>query len=230
MPTVCLVLAAASGLPNAPSVLEEHRDIQQAVTYSRYGHTVRLDALPAARWDDLAQYLAGTTPDVLHFAGRGTPDGGPRFVTDDGGDAPAAVEGLRTCVTAAVAGGLGLLVLNACWTDDLAKDLSDVVPATVGWQAQVADTHARAYAGSLHRNLAAGASVAKAHDTALMMLGLSGCVDPPLLHNGPGHPLEAHFLIRPEARPVPHRTPVKPPAYGAAARLRKPRFRPPPHP
>ncbi|WP_328338049.1 hypothetical protein OG873_11065 [Streptomyces violaceus] len=43
---VCLVLAAAPALSNAPNVLEEHRDVQQSITYSRYGHTVRLDTLP----------------------------------------------------------------------------------------------------------------------------------------------------------------------------------------
>ncbi|MFD8812747.1 hypothetical protein ACFV23_15000 [Streptomyces sp. NPDC059627] len=222
MPVVCLVLAAAPALLNAPSVMEEHRDIQQSITYSRYGHTIRLDALPAARSDDLAQYLATTAPDVLHFAGRGTPDGGPRFVTDDGGEAPAAVDGLHACVTAAVARGLRLLVLNACWTDHLAKELSSIVPAAVGWQAEVADTHARDYARSLHRNLSAGESVAKAHATGCLMLGLAGCAGLPQLHTMPGQLPEAHFLIGPEPRPVPRRQAVKPRPYDATS-LRKPR-------
>ena len=93
MYVICLVLAAAPARPNAPNVLEEHRDVQQNIKHSRYGHTIRLDTLPAARWEDLAQYLADGTPDVLHFAGRGTADDGPRFVTDDGGDAPADLDG-----------------------------------------------------------------------------------------------------------------------------------------
>lgn len=221
---VCLVLAAAPTLPNAPNVLEEHRDVQQSIVYSRYGHTIRLDTLPAARWEDLAQYLSSTTPHVLHFAGRGTPDGGPRFVTDDGGEAPVSTDGLRTCVTTAAATGLHLLILNACWTARLAKELTDAVPTVIGWQAQVADLHARGYARVFYRNLATGASVAKAHATACMMLSLSGCVGPPLLHSAVDHIPEAHFLISPEARPVPPGQPVKPRQYEAIARLRKQRF------
>ncbi|MGW0862639.1 CHAT domain-containing protein [Streptomyces sp. NPDC002611] len=225
---VCLVLAAAPALPNAPNVLEEHRDIQQSITHSRYGHTLRLDTLPAARWDDLAQYLADTTPQVLHFAGRGTPDSGPRFVTDDGGEAPVALDGLRRCVTAATANGLHLLVLNACWTAHLAKEFSDAVPAVIGWQAEVADVHARGYARVFHRNLAAGESVAKAHGTARMMLDLAGCTSLPTLHTGDGRIPEAHFLIGPEARSVPRREPLSLRYQQSGAHLRKPRFRPPP--
>ncbi|WP_239149143.1 hypothetical protein [Streptomyces sp. SID12501] len=71
---ICLILAAAPALHHAaPRVLEEHREVQQSITFSRYGHAVRLDVLPAARWEDLVQYLAVTTPLALHFAGRGTP-------------------------------------------------------------------------------------------------------------------------------------------------------------
>nr|WP_039932315.1 CHAT domain-containing protein [Streptomyces viridochromogenes] len=225
---VCLVLAAAPALPNAPNVLEEHRDVQQSITYSRYGHTVRLDALPSARWDDLAQYLADTTPEVLHFAGRGTPDGGPRFVTEDGGEAPVALDGLRRCVTAATVNGLHLLLLNACWTAHLAKEFSDVVPAVIGWQAEVADVHARGYARVFHRNLAAGESVAKAHTTARMMLDLAGCTSPPTLRTSDGRIPEAHFLIGPEARSVPRQEPLSLRYQQCGAHLRKPRFRPPP--
>ncbi|EFL31585.1 conserved hypothetical protein [Streptomyces viridochromogenes DSM 40736] len=228
MYVVCLVLAAAPALPNAPNVLEEHRDVQQSITYSRYGHTVRLDALPSARWDDLAQYLADTTPEVLHFAGRGTPDGGPRFVTEDGGEAPVALDGLRRCVTAATVNGLHLLLLNACWTAHLAKEFSDVVPAVIGWQAEVADVHARGYARVFHRNLAAGESVAKAHTTARMMLDLAGCTSPPTLRTSDGRIPEAHFLIGPEARSVPRQEPLSLRYQQCGAHLRKPRFRPPP--
>jgi hypothetical protein len=221
---ICLVLAATPALPNAPNVLEEHRDVQQSIKHSRYGHTIRLDTLPAARWEDLAQYLADGTPDVLHFAGRGTPDDGPRFITDDGGEAPAALDGLRRCVATAGASGLHLLVLNACWTGELAEELSDTVPATIGWQAEASEIHARNYARVLHRNLAAGESVAKAHTTACTMLRLAGCASPPTMHSGVGHIPEAHFLIGPEVREVPQRAPLTVRDHETIARLRKPRL------
>lgn len=225
---ICLVLAAAPTLHHAaPRVLEEHREIQQSITFSRYGHAIRLDVLPAARWEDLVQYLAATTPLALHFAGRGTPDGGPRFVTDDGGEAPAAYAGLTACIAAAATDGLALLVLNACWTAHLAKELAETVPVTVGWQAQVADLHARDYARTLYRNLAGGESAAKAHATARMMLGLSGCTGPPLLHSAADRLPEGLFLIGPDVRTVPPGQPVKPRAYDTVARMRKPRFPPP---
>ncbi|MEW2121339.1 CHAT domain-containing protein [Streptomyces sp. NPDC005474] len=226
---VCLVLATSPTVPNSPNTQEEHRDIQQSITHSRYGHTIRLDPLPAARWEDLAQYLAVATPHTLHFAGRGTPDGGPRFLTDDGGEAPASPVGLRDCVATAAANGLRLLVLNACWTAQLAKELSEFVHTAIGWRAQVPDGYAQGYARVLYRNLAAGESVAKAHTTARMMLALSGCTDPPVLHAMPSQLPEAQFLIGPEPRAVPLSRPVKPLPYETNARLRKPRLpRPPP--
>lgn len=202
--------------------------MQRSITHARFGRLLRLDVLPAARAEALVQYLAGTTPHVLHFAGRGTPDGGPRFVTDDGGEAPVALKDLRDCVVAAASLGLRLLVLNACWTEPLAKELVGSVPVAIGWQGQVPDAYACTFARVFYRNLAEGDSVLRAHTTACLMLGLIGCTDLPVLHTAPGHLPEAHFLIRSEERPVPPGRPLKPRWYRSSARLRKPRFPRPP--
>lgn len=225
---ICLVLAASPDVGRAPALHEEHRDVQRSIRHARFGHLLRLDVLPAARAEDLVQYLAGPVPHVLHFAGRGTPDGGPRFVTDDGGEAPVALDGLRDCVVAAASLGLRLLVLNACWTEPLAKELVDCVPVAIGWEGQVPDAHACAFARVFYRNLAEGDSVLRAHATACLTLKLIGCTDLPVLHTAPGYLAEAHFLIHASERPVPPGRPLKPRWYGPGGPLRKPRFPRPP--
>lgn len=230
MPTVCLVLAAASEPATTPQVLEEYRDVQHSIRSSRYGEHVRVDVLPAARPADLAQYLGSARPDVLHFAGRGTPDSGPRFSTGDGGEAPVPLDGFRKAVARAGERGLRLVLLNACWTAHVAEDLGDAVHTAIGWPAEVEDRRAVDYARTFYRNLGDGKSVAEAHNTAVLMLELSGCSAAPDLHSAPGLIPEAHFLIGYELRPFPVVAQgIKPPSFDSAARLRKPRFRPPPH-
>ncbi|OKJ00076.1 hypothetical protein AMK18_15475 [Streptomyces sp. CB01249] len=225
---VCLVLAASPEAGRAPALHEEHRDVQRSVTHARFGHLLRLDVLPAARAEDLVQYLAATVPHTLHFAGRGTPDGGPRFVTDDGGEAPVSLDGLRDCVADAAPLGLRLVVLNACWTEPLAKEMAGLVPVAIGWEGQVPDAHACAYARVFYRNLAEGDSVLSAHATACKLLALIGCTELPVLHSTPGHLPEAHFLIAAADRPVPPGKPLKPRWYRPPGPPRKPWFPRPP--
>lgn len=229
MPTVCLVLAATAEPSNTPQVLEEFREVQRSFQGSQYGKHVLVDPLPAARPEDLAQYLASARPDVLHFAGRGTPDGGPRFSTGDGGEAPVPLDGFRKAILGAGERGLRLLVLNACWTAHVVKDLGDAVHTAIGWPAEIEDRRAVDYARALYRNLGDGKSVAEAHDIAVLMLELSGCTTAPELHAAPGRLSRAHFLIGHEVRSF-HgtRQSVKPPSFDSAARLRKPKFRTPP--
>lgn len=165
------------------------------------------------------------------------------YSTSRGGAHPAAAPGSSPTTAASprwpwtacaavspllYANGLHLVVLNACWTAHLAKEFSDAVPAAIGWQAEVADVHARGYARVFHRNLAGGESVTKAHATARMMLDLAGCASPPTLHTGAGRIPEAHFLIGPEARSVPRQAPLSLRYQQSGTHLRKPRFRPPP--
>ncbi|MFE7579168.1 hypothetical protein ACFU5Z_30910 [Streptomyces sp. NPDC057521] len=202
--------------------------MQRSLTHARFGHVLQLHVLPAARAEDLVHYLAAGRPQVLHFAGRGTPDGGPRFVTDDGGEAPVALDGLRACVADAAPLGLRLLVLNACWTEPWAKELVDRVSVAIGWEGQIPDADARTFARVFYRNLAEGDSVLSAHATACKLLRLNGCTDLPVLHSAPGHLPEAHFLIAASDRPVPPGKPLKPRWYRPPGPPRKPWFPRPP--
>ena len=215
---VCLILAASPEAGRAPALHEEHRDVQRSVTHARFGHLLRLDVLPAARAEDLAVPGGDGPPrPALH----GTRDARRR-------KAPVALDGLRDCVADAAPLGLRLVVLNACWTEPLAKELAARVPAAIGWEGQVPDAHACAYARVFYRNLAEGDSVLSAHATACKLLALIGCTGLPVLHSAPGHLPEAHFLIAASDRPVPPGKPLTPRWYRSPGPPRKPWFPRPP--
>ncbi|MFP3990846.1 hypothetical protein U9R90_25935 [Streptomyces sp. E11-3] len=161
---------------------------------------------------------------MLHISARGSPDGGLRFLTDDGGDAPVTDNGLRKLLAVYVEDGLVLIVLNACWTADLADALTEVVDCVIGTHGPLSDLHAIGYSRSLYLNLACGRSVGHAHRAALAALEMYGA-DPallPELRTAPRVNADAVFLVAPEFRRPPRRAPIKPRGSAFLAKLRKP--------
>ncbi|MEU2395894.1 CHAT domain-containing protein [Streptomyces sp. NPDC007369] len=210
---VLVVQASSPRIPDAPDTGAEYRDIRSGIDGARYRDAVALDALPAAQLHDLTKRLIREVPTVLHFSGRGSPDGGGlRFLTGDGGDAPVRDRGLAKLLCEFVGEGLRAVVLNACWTSELAELLAEAVPCVIGTAGPVRDRECLLYARTLYSSLAHGRSVGQSHRIARHEAEASGA-DPdflPGLVSAAGAIPDAVHLIGPEVRVPPARTPVKP--------------------
>ncbi|MFD9474012.1 CHAT domain-containing protein [Streptomyces goshikiensis] len=210
---ILVVQAASPRVAGSPDAGAEYREIQRSVEGSQYRHAVALDCLPAARLADLSDRLIKEVPAVLHFSARGTPDGGGlRFLTSDGADAPVRDRGLSDLLGQFVAEGLRLVVLGACWTSELAELLAVAVPCVIGTAGPIGDQDCRTYSRTLYSSLAHGRSVGQSHAIARATADASGADADylPDLRSSPDTIPEAEYLIGPQFRVPPARTPVKP--------------------
>ncbi|MCX5364183.1 CHAT domain-containing protein [Streptomyces sp. NBC_00124] len=234
-PSLILAVQAASPrVPGTPDAGAEYREIQQSITSGLYHNALTLESLQAAQARDLPDRLIRGTPAALHFSARGTPGGGLRFLTDDGGEAPISDQGLCKLLTEFVAEGLRLVVLSACWTSELAHLLAETVPCVIGTGGPITDRGCLDYSRTLYSALAHGRSVGKAHSIAVGAAEMYGadvdCL--PELRTAPDVYAEALYLVGAEYRTPSTRTTVKPRGSGFSWGLRKkplpggPDFRP----
>lgn len=120
--------------------------------------------------------------------------------------------GLAKLLCDFVEDGLQVVVLNACWTWELAEMLAAAVPCVIGTGGPIDDRECRAYSRTLYSSLAHGRSVGQSHRIAVHEADASGA-DPdclPALLNRSDVIPDAVHLIAPEFRVPPVRTPVKP--------------------
>jgi hypothetical protein len=155
------------------------------------------DGLPGALWEH--------KPNVFHFSGHCSEGGqiilhrgDAAVVRDLGPDLPTVQDDCVPVPPEALAelfaihlrdlesrgdgtgGKLQVVVLNACYTDELAKAIVDKggVDCAVGFDCQIEDSHAIAFASEFYRVLAFGDSVGSAIDHARNLLWLKGVRDP----------------------------------------------------
>ncbi|MFJ3827611.1 CHAT domain-containing protein [Streptomyces sp. NBC_00029] len=210
---ILVVQAASPHVHGSPDTGAEFREIQRSIDGSQYRDAVTLDSLQAARLVDLSDRLIKEVPAVLHFSGRGTPDrGGLRFLTDDGADAPVCDRGLGNLLAQFVDEGLRIVVLNACWTSELADLMAVAVPCVIGTAGPIGDQDCRTYSRTLYSSLAHGRSVGQSHAIAHATAEASGAHPDhlPGLRSSPGTIAEAVHLIGSEFRAPPPRDSVKP--------------------
>jgi hypothetical protein len=155
---------------------EELRDIKAALRQAT--HRDRFDAQDewAVRIDDLRRALLRykDKPLVVHFSGHG--EAGAIFLEGrDGQTKP--VEGDALSHFLKLFPNIQCVILNACYSDELADALAKVVPCVVGMQAAVTDSYAVLFAVALYDGIGEGLSYADAYAIAESSLGLEGGLD-----------------------------------------------------
>jgi hypothetical protein len=166
------ILFVAANPPGTERIFldQEYRTLENQRRRALHRDAIGLDALWAASPLDLTSKLNESQPAVIHFAGHGTRDG-ILFVNDL--DRYVAVPGtalralLAECSTT-----LKLVVLNACYSDDIAREIVEVVGCVIGMPAPIGDHAARVFSEALYAALCAGRSVGSAYHQALVLCGL----------------------------------------------------------
>ena len=137
-------------------------EVEQREVQARLEADVELRSIGAVRAEDLVRHLQQFQPEVLHFSGHAGRVG--VCLEDDRGQpvvvrASALIELLRP-----FRGTLRLVFLNACQTDDLARELSEGagIPGVLGFGGRISDAGATAaatrfYAALFRRREAGGA-------------------------------------------------------------------------
>ena len=165
-----LFISANSPADRHIDIEDEQRGVQESLKAARHRDHFAVVFVPAIRADELPTYLSNESPAVVHFAGHSWPDG---FIFR-GSDVP--ISGVQ--LTEAFRNrGVRLVVLNSCFSLDLAEAINNVVPSVVGTTKALDDHDAVRFSARLYRGLGDGHTVGEAFRDARDAVGLTGGED-----------------------------------------------------
>lgn len=162
---------------------EEVREVSDALVRAKKRERLDLLSKWAVRIQDLRRTLQdlGDVPIIVHFAGHGG-DGGIYFEDRDGHATRIEAQALRSFFGNFPT--IQCVVLNACFSSEVAESLVDVVPCVIGLGASVPDKYAIDFSVAFYDGIGAGYTPVRAFNVARSSLGLDNTLD----------------LVRPELR------------------------------
>lgn len=160
-----LLVTASPGLDDRLRVDHEVRSITEKLRASRYRDRLRVIVVVAARFEDLRTALLEHSPHVLHVSTHGV-DGALLLEPRADGASAVLSKQLRRLLRA-LGENLRLVVLNACRSAELARELAPIVGCSIGMADRIGDDEAIQFSVALYEALAFGKSVQTAFDTAV---------------------------------------------------------------
>lgn len=181
MDSIHVVFAAAN--PSATTHIqidEEVREIEAQLAKSEYAqavtgnaerrHPIRIRALWAARLTDLVREVAAFQPGVVQFSGHGEGQRGLLMIDTSG--QPMCIDGkVLRAVLGEFAATTRLVVLNACYSQVQAEEISQVIDCVIAMNDGISDRAASLFAASLYGQLALGCSIGRAFRLGQAIVG-----------------------------------------------------------
>lgn len=172
--TILFLAANPSGTD--PRALDrEARSIRAELRRSGYRDRFEFETRWAAEPLDLLRELRELRPAVVHFSGRGSPDG-IVFQAADGGARVVSPAAIAEAFGAAGA-SVRLVVLGACYGDAVAEALLAHVDCVVGTGSAIHDDAARSFAIGFYGALGEQESVAAAYRHGCAAIRLEGLAE-----------------------------------------------------
>lgn len=152
---------------------KEAREIKEAITKSLNRDSINFETRWAVRTSDLFQAINEVNPTIIHFSGHGTDTG--ELVLQDNIDKPKLVdiEAIVKMIEAST-DNLRLVVFNNCFSSLFAKNVSEIVEASIGMNNSISDAAAIVFASQLYSAIGFGISLEKAFNQAKAKLLLEG--------------------------------------------------------
>lgn len=191
---------------------QELRDVKLALRQSRYRDQFDLQAVSAARINDMRQAMLDIEPQILHFSGHG--EGGAIYLEDNAGNArPIGATAFANFLTNFPS--VQCVVLNACYSEDLGAAINATVPFVVGMETAVEDEAAISFAVAFYDVLGSGGNYERAFRLAANALELEDKLTAanPVLVKSP----TAGSVPPPVAVPVAGAAPAQAQPVGSAA-------------
>ena len=150
---------------------EEFREIEAKISQGELRKRIKLVSEWAVRPGDLQRLLLKHRPDILHFSGHGSKD---QEITleDQNGNSKGVKSPALTELLSIVKDNLRIVMLNACYSEDQAKRLSETIDCTIGMNSTIGDLAAIVFSAHFYQSLAFNRSVKDAFRLAINELGL----------------------------------------------------------
>ena len=177
-----LLLAANPHEQTRLRVGEESRKIRNGLRGAKNRDQFRLEVVMSTRQEDMRRAVLDLKPYIVHFCGHGTPKAELVFERDNGKSHAVGADALSLFFEI-FRDHLRCVVLNACYTEPLAKAIGRFVNYVVGMKKEIEDDLAIQYAVAFYDSLGAGLSIEKAHQlgcNAIEFSGLPGSLMPVL--------------------------------------------------
>lgn len=170
--TRLLILSANPRPCGRIQVDEEAREIYQKLDEGPYRERFEVQVHPATRPIDIQRQLLKYRPHIVHFTGHGHKK--QRLILGGTSSRGKTVDkhGLAR-VFALYKHHVQLVVLNACFTEALARSITQTVDYAIGAGKGIGDTAGVAFAGAFYRALSFGKSVKDAFASAQAELALT---------------------------------------------------------
>lgn len=172
-PVKILILGANPPDTEPLGIDSEIREIQNVIRAGSDRDKIEVGIRLAVRPDDISQALLDEKPRLVHFAGHG----GGRLqsfaaASEYGLMHLIPVEGLVELFGAFGRSSVECVIVNACDTELLARELSAVIPYAIGMRHPVHDKSAIRFSRGFYRAVAAGKSIGDAFRLGVIELKL----------------------------------------------------------
>jgi hypothetical protein len=164
-----LIIAANPDDTSVLQIYREMRDIRSALQETKYRDEFRLEERTAARWKDLQQTILEELPRIVHFCCHGTGESGLVLEEDSGRPSIISTDVLSDLFqNEKISNAVECVVLNACYSVEQAKAISQHINYVIGMNRAIPDQDAITYAIGFYRGLGTGCSIPDAYEQGLL--------------------------------------------------------------
>ncbi len=178
---------------------EEIRDIEAEMRRTCSEERFSLRWSPSLSPFDIQREITTFKPDIVHFSGHGMTNGALCFEDRLGKTYPVETKALAALFQQ-VRSYLKCVVLNACYSDEQAKVISQHIPYVIGMTRAISDKAAIRFAVGFYGALAAGSEYEKAYESACVQIQLERHSEEliPVLRRTQDHSRKVFYSERPE--------------------------------
>lgn len=177
----------------------EARGVQDKLREAKLRNEVCLESRWAVQPDDVMDALTEHHPDVVHFSGHGNKKAELLLESSRGGSQPVTGEALAG-VFRAMGKGVKAVVLNSCYSDSQAKEITRYIDLAVGMNEAIGTQAAIHFSVAFYRALGDGKSFHQSFEEGKAALLLHGVREShiPVLHAREGVDPREIFLLSTE--------------------------------
>lgn len=176
-----LILASNPDDTTALKLNREIRTLEEQLKLGKYREEFKLLREDAVRWDDFQRKILEVKPRIVHFSGHGMGDKGLVLENDKGQTFLVSTE-ILSDLFKQVDSHVECVLLNACYSKEQAKAISQHINYVIGMNQEIQDDTAIAFTKGFYLALGAGESIGDAY--------LTGCREIRVMATGSGGDLD----------------------------------------
>lgn len=167
------ILFLASDPKNEPRLRlgQECREIEDQLIKSKQRDLIDLIPKFSVRADDMVHAILNNSPNIIHFSGHGS-DSGHLCLENETGNVQMITPSALSSLFELVSKGVSCVVLNACFSEIQAKEISKHIDFVIGMKNEIGDIAAIQFAVGFYRAIGAGKPIDEAFNFGIVQLKL----------------------------------------------------------